>query len=251
MNEYNIDDDIFDAICKAAFSQYIIDKCKTYPSKEETDAMFTISKRGRRRLKRALKAKEYGKPLFVVYFQRVAIVLLVTIAVAFCTIITNTEVRAAIKNVIIEWYDEYIKFDFIEERNETVEIDQPNKEENKGIRDTTSNPLYDYKIGYIPSGFELENISEMEFMRNYVYYNSFGKGISISISLPSYSTYAVDIENNKYIEMILDDRNVHFFYDDYLNTGSILCDDSGFIIYVYGDLNKQELIKIFKNIKKL
>jgi len=51
--------------------------------------------------------------LFVVYLRRVAVILLVTVTVAFGVLMTNTEVMAAIKNTIIEWYSEYIKFNFI------------------------------------------------------------------------------------------------------------------------------------------
>ena len=51
--------------------------------------------------------------MFVVYLRRVAVILLVTVTVAFGVLMTNTEVMAAIKNTIIEWYSEYIKFNFI------------------------------------------------------------------------------------------------------------------------------------------
>jgi len=249
MTEYNINDELFDAICEAAFSQYVTDTCASYPSKEETDAMFTIPKKGRRRLKRALKAKKYGKPLFVVYLRRVAVILLVTVTVAFGVLMTNTEVRAAIKNTIIEWYSEYIKFNFIAGEETVVEIDPISTGEKSDVQDNTSNPLYDYEIGYIPAGFELDSIREKEHRRSYIYYNSSGKHISISINDPKYSTFSSDIEHNEYTEMKIDDRNVYLLYDDNRNDGSIIYSESDYIIYVYGSVEKTELIEIFKNIK--
>ena len=162
---------------------------------------------------------------------------------------TNTEVMAAIKNTIIEWYSEYIKFNFIAGEETVVEIDPISTGEKSDVQDNTSNPLYDYEIGYIPAGFELDSIREKEHRRSYIYYNSSGKHISISINDPEYSTFSSDIEHNEYVEMKIGDRNVYFLYDDNRNDGSIICSESDYIIYVYGSVEKTELIEIFKNIK--
>jgi len=49
--------------------------------------------------------------------------------------------------------------------------------------------------------------------------------------------------------MKIDDRNVYLLYDDNRNDGSIIYSESDYIIYVYGSVEKTELINIFKNIK--
>ena len=211
--------------------------------------MYSVPKRGRRRLMRAIKAEQYGKPLFVVYLQRVAILLLVTITVAFGALMTNTEVRAAIGNVIIEWCEKYIKFDFNGGKDTIVDIDDTKESSDTSDQSFESNPLYDFEIGYIPEGFELESSYEIEYMRSYTYHDSEGSYISISISHSNNYSIAVDIENYEYTEMIINDKNVYLMYDDNKKDGTIICNESDYTIKVYGAVKKEELIKIFENIK--
>ena len=248
MDDYKTKEELFDAICRAEFSRYIKNKCETYPSKEELDAMYSVPKRGRRRLMRAIKAEQYGKPLFVVYLQRVAILLLVTITVAFGVLMTNTEVRAEIGNVIIEWCEKYIKFDFNGGKETIVEIDDTEGSSDTSDQSFESNPIYDYEIGYIPEGFDLENSKERGYTRNYIYYDAIDNCVGISINDSNHSTYSVDIENNEYTEIIINGKKAYCLYDDSVGSGSIIANEAEYIIYVYGTVSKEELIKIFENI---
>jgi len=235
MNEYNIDDDIFDAICKAAFSQYIIDKCKTYPSKEETDAMFTIPKRGRRRLKRALKTKKYGKPLFVVYLQRVAIVFLVTIAVTFGVFMTNTEVRAAISNDIIKWSEKNILFKF--------GVDDP-------VSDSSEVNIDSIKIDYVPKHMYLTYALENDNVRIYTYLDSSNENVDLMIEIHYDNNIGAFVDNEEYDyqEIEINNKKAYCLYDEKSNDGIIILNDNGFTIVITGNIQKNELIKIAENI---
>lgn len=249
MDGYRTKEELFDAICREEFLRYIKKESESYPSKEELDAMYSVPKRGRRRLLRAIKAERYGKPLLVVYLRRAAVILLVTITVAFGVLMTNTEVRAAISKAIIEWYEKYIEFDFNGGKETVVKIDDTEESSDDSEKSFESNPLYDYEIGYIPEGYELESSKERERMRNYIYYDSIDNCVMISINDSNHSTYSVDIENNEYSEIIINGRNAYCLYDDNIGSGSIIAKESEYVIYVYGTVKKEELIKIFENIK--
>lgn len=254
MDGYRTKEELFDAICREEFLRYIKKESESYPSKEELDAMYTVSKRGRRRLMRAIKAERYGKPLLAVYLQRVAIILLVTITVAFGVLMTNTEVRAAIGKVFIEWYEKYVKFDFNGGEGVNIKIEDTKENSNENSGENTepafeSNPLYDYEIGYIPEGYELESSREIDYMRDYIYFNSEGSCVDIMISHINNISISFDIENHEYTETEINGKPVYLLYSDSIGDGTIICNESDYIISVYGTVKKEELIKIFENIK--
>lgn len=255
MDGYRTKEELFDAICREEFLRYIKKESETYPSKEELDAMYTVSKRGRRRLMRAIKAERYGKPLFVVYLQRVAIILLVTITVAFGVLMTNTDVRAAIGKVFIEWYEKYVKFDFNGGEGVNIKIEDTKENSNENSGENTepsfeSNPLYDYEIGYIPEGYELRSSYEMPDERAYMYYFLDESYISISINNPNYYSTWIDNERLEYTELTIDGKTVYLFSDENPVYNLILYYASDYVINVNGTVEKEELIKIFENIKK-
>ena len=239
MTEYNINDELFDVVCEAALLQYIMDTNKSYPSKEETDAMFKPSKKGRRRLKRALKAKEYGKPLLVVYLQRVAIVLLVTVTVAFGVLMTNTEVRAAISNAVIKWSEKSVLFKFGGDEASLTEYEDD---------------INSVKINYIPEGMYLADNLESDSVRKYTYFNSSNEIVeflTIEIYYKNNSNLFVDAEENNYQETEINNKKAYYLYDDESNDGVIIIDDSYFMITVIGNLKENELMKIAENIEIL
>ena len=162
---------------------------------------------------------------------------------------TNTEVRAAIGKVFIEWYEKYVKFDFNGGKETVVKIDDSEESSDDSEKSFESNPLYDYEIGYIPEGYELKSSKEREYWRSYTYPNSEGSYISISISNSSNSSIAVDNEYYEYTEMIINGKTVHLFYDDIDLAGTLICNESDYVIKISGTVNKDEFIKIFENIK--
>lgn len=237
MTENDRNEILFDALCKAAFTQYVTDEAKKLPSQEETDALFPAPKKGLRHLKRALKAKKHGKPLSIIYLRRAAVIMLATVSFAFGILLSNNEIRASIKDTIVEWYNEYIGFNFCGEKKTVVE----NENEEK--------LLSDYEIGYIPDGFELVDTTEFDHERSYMYCNEIGEYVCISITDSTNSTINADHENAEYTEITINGNTAYFLYDDTLKDGSITWSESVYTITVFGNTEKQELIKTAENIE--
>lgn len=238
MNDYNAKEELFCAICREEFLRYVKKKGAEYPSKDELDAMYTFSTRGRRRLLRALKADRYGKPLFVVYLQRVAILLLVTVTVAFGVLMTNTELRAAIINAFIKWNEKNIEFDF--------SVDDPVSDSS----DSSEVNIDSIKINYVPKHMYLTYTLENDNVRIYTYLDSSNENVDLMIEIHYDNNIGAFVDNEEYDyqEIEINNKKAYCLYDEKSNDGIIILNDNGFTIVITGNIQKNELIKIAENI---
>ena len=223
--------------------RYIKKESETYPSKEELDAMYTVSKRGRRRLMRAIKAERYGKPLFVVYLRRVAIILLVTITVAFGALMTNTDVRAAISKAIIKWTEKSISFRFDGD-------DEPVSDSSDSSHSSEAN-INSIKINYIPEGMYLKDSFDGDNTRENTYLSFSNEDTYLMINIHHNSNYGISVDNERhnYKEIIINSKKAYSLYDTASNSGTIIINDNDFTVTITGNLKENELMKIAKNIK--
>lgn len=220
--------------------------------------MYPAPKRVPRKYLRRAKAKKYNIPLALVYLRRVAMVCLVVLSVAFGVLITVEGVRDEIKNTIITWYEKCVNFDYSSSdvpaptKENTAESEKdPNETEGNG--DDTENSetvgMYDLTIGYVPSRFELADVTETPYQREYIYYLENGDYLIIEIADSNAADISFDSEQSEYEKFTIDGREIHVLYNETEKCGNVITGNSSYYIAVGGMCEKEELIKIIENIK--
>lgn len=171
----HINDDIFDSILTSAFNDYINKQIENEPTDDELAEKYPIPKNGLKRILKAIKEQKYHRPMYIVYLQRVAVTVLILAATVFSLLMSNSKIRAAVTDVIIEWYKTHIKIEFTSDPSDDTE--------------TTPISEYSLQIGYIPEGFEL--VDTYEFNQNLAIYTYKNKDNYIKIEF--YLTNIADI----------------------------------------------------------
>ena len=156
--------------------------------------------------------------------KKVAVILLVVVSGVFGLLLQSDKVRAACYQVIVEFCDRYVGFDF----NSFSE--SPKK----------------ITVGYIPEGYvEIENDTD-DFRTFILYQNEKKKEIVLQYFFHSPN---ITIDNEHYIITTYDDDTKYFFLSQDENFPNILLwyDNTGCYM-IEGDILKEELFKMQKNI---
>ncbi len=226
-------EDVFDTVLASAFSEYMDKEAGSMPSKEELDKEYPAPKNGLRRIKREIK-KNRPKSRAMVYFQRIAVVFLVAVTLFTGVMSLSTEVRSAVSNAIVGWFDKFARVSFGEEPVVPAKVI-----ENVG----------DFEIGYVPDGLELVDSTEDDDGREYTYTSDDGRFMFIGIYSPDSTTYTADIEISEYDTISVNDKLGHIFYNDDEKSGSIVLENNEHTIIISCILDNSELIKVAENIK--
>lgn len=227
-----LNEDVFDAVLQRAFCDYTDESLASYPDCSTLAKMYPLPKKEKRAFDRAAKETEYGKSLVRVYLVRVAVIFLCIITLGAGVMMTSTEVRAAVKNVIVEWFDKYTHFSFV--ATDTGSGDFENVE--------------DVKIGYIPDGYELINTDESSISITYVY-SSNNTDLLIDIFENEASELFPDNERSKYSIIQINGHESWIIYDEENISGTLILIGSKVSVSISGSLPKKELIKIAECIK--
>lgn len=217
-------------ILSYAFYEDMKRELSALPSDEELRCEFPITEKKRDKFIKRLYGKK--KPMYISYLQRVAVFLLVFSAISFGVMMANPEIRADILEKGIKLFNEYIQFDFSEDKSDyTVDFDN-------------------IEIGYIPKGYGLYFSSCYEGAHDYVYTNAAGYVLSIDISNHEYmdTTQISDTFFNLQ-PITIDGFNGYTSYDPKDNCSLVVWGNDNFQIYICGTLELDEALNIAYSIK--
>ena len=149
---------------------------------------------------------------------------------------TNDGIRAAVFETVAKWHKEFVEFEF-------SRSSLPAAEEKESV--------YDFEIGYIPDGFELNRKNEEESFRSYEYYvnGDEEERLSIRISLTKNTKVAVDSERSEIEHTMINGMDTYIAYWKDYHQGSVTMGNKEYIISISGRLDCDELVKIAENIK--
>ena len=227
-----LNEDLFEAVLQRAFCDYTDKQLDSYPDCETLAKKYSLPKKEKRAFDRAIKEAKYKKPLIRVYLSRAAVIFLCIVALGAGAMMASPTVRAAAKNVIIEWFEKYAHFSFV-----STEAGASDFENIEGV-----------EIGYIPKGFELVNTDKSPFSITYFYYSA-DKEYYIDVFSNNENELFADNENSEYKEIEINNRQSWIVYDDSNDYGSLIITGSKISVSISGNLPKKELIKIAENIK--
>lgn len=228
-----MDDELFDAVLRISYKKYYENELAELPSEEELNKKYPYSKSSLRKALSHEKAVKHGKSLGIIFLRRAVACMFVAITLVFGILMMSSNVRAAVITTIVEWYDKYVKYSFVE---------PPNDESPKNIEDFT--------IGYIPKEYELINEYQIDGFREYVYCDGEGHSVIVSIFVQGATDVSVDNEYSTVENIRINDQQAIIGYRQDEAAGTVIVDYNSVIVVVNADAERAELIKIAENVKK-
>lgn len=116
MTDRNMDDDLFDAVLSQSVIKNHNEEMEHIPSEAELSEIYLYSERHNIRMKKLFssqKRKKFFSDVFKIVRVAIAIIC-ISATILFCGILISTQARAAIKEVIVKWFDTFTKFRSIE-----------------------------------------------------------------------------------------------------------------------------------------
>ena len=229
-----LNEELFEVVLEKAFIEHEKELLKSYPADDELESEYPISKKEIRRFKNIVKEKEYGKKLVRVYLERAAVIVLCMISLFFALIMTSPEVRAAVENVILKWYDKYTEFIFTESTTGLV-----------------AEKIEDVDCLYMPTNYELISDEIGEDTRNIFYTNKVNTDLYLLIEIlrNHNATVSFDNEQLEYEKTIIGTNECWLMYNDMETYGGIVITNDSLTVKITGYVEKDDLIKIAENIK--
>lgn len=229
-----LNEGLFEVLLEKAFFKHEKELQKTYPDDETLNKEYPVSEKKIRKYKNIAKEKAYGKKLMWVYLNRAAIVFLCIISLLFGLIMINSEVRASVELVVLEWYDKYTEFVF-----------------NKVSDGFDSYQLEDFEIGYIPENFELQYDEYYDDLRDMCFINTEEDDSILVIQIfdVAHTSIFVDNEQMLYEKTKIGSDEAWLMYNDDDEYGSLLIVGNKYSVLIVGDVRKDEIIRIAENIK--
>lgn len=213
----------------------------------DTNAIDTAAKEGAERIKNKVKLfvseqtdsaparKNKVRHRHTVYLKRVAIIFLSIVTVTSGLLLTNTKVRAAVKQAVVEFFGQFVK----------INLSNSDKD-NNGIID-----IEKVGVNYIPDGFSLENYDISPEMKWLFYSDGGERNINITINKSFDTEINVDNELTGYERSEVNGYEAYILYDEADQTGTVVFGDKNVTITVSAVLvEKEDLLKIAENIQQ-
>lgn len=229
MNSQNFDP-VFEAMLRQAVRDNVYEEAASVPDDETLATMFTISQKHDKRM-RHLCAREDRREMFSAFMRpakNVAVFALVAITVLFGALMLNIDARAAVKEVIIEWYEQFTRF--------------------VGIGDVEPNGSRDWSPEYLPDGYVEVNVFESTLMVK-EYENDDGGYFTFQFFFDS-NELQVDNEESEYSTEEINGIIYYVFEaEDERKSCRITWFADGYTFNISGYLDVEELLEIAKSVK--
>jgi len=228
-----INNSIFEALFRQAIIDDYVDEINSIPSNEELSIEYFFSSDFELRMKR-LFARERRKSYLVTisgFFRQAAIIFIIITTILFGTLLTNSDVRATVRNVIIEWYEKFTSFSF-----------------NTANQDASYVDIYPK---YLPMGFYEESIVEFGNFTQLIFVNNQGDHINILHNNHESTSIKISVDNENHI---IENFMING-YETYLVTATkeehenaIIITTGFYVIEIWSSLSIETLIIVAESI---
>jgi hypothetical protein len=199
----NNENELFEAMLEKAVAQNFEDELAAIPPREELEKMYAFSDRHNARMEKLFEpgAKKARLRSVVRYSRSVAAILAVTIAVAFGGLLFNPQVRAAVGDTIVQWFDLFAKFISVsDEQSETV--------------------ASEWRPAYLPEGFSEEVLMTGDI--NLIQYTNIdGAGVLLTYMMAD-NSMSVNSEGVEYNTLRIEGVDYHMFEASDADTENII-----------------------------
>lgn len=222
---------LFDALFRQAVIDNYEEELSVIPTKKELSTLYSLSDEHIARMKRLFSQAERLEMLrsAAKWTRRCVAVVIVGFVVLFGVLMTVPEVRATVKSVIIEWFDQFTKF--------------------TSGQDSTKESL-EWEPSYVPEGFT-EDERYGDFGRLTIWYLD-SKGNSIVFAYINQSdSVSVDNENRDFYEVEVTGTTYYIFESETSDKGNtVIWDKEGYRFTIEGQSPGGELLNTAKSVEK-
>ena len=223
---------VFEATLRQAVIDDLMHEVASVPSNDELSKIYTFSHRHTIRMNRLFakeKRQEYWKAIFK-YSKRVAVVAMIIVTILFSTLMLNPKVRAAVVDVIIEWFEGFTSFHSPE---------------------TDSQKVFDptWRPEYIPEDFTEGEIFQAAGAMELSYKTDSGRTLSFSYISNDGKVFA---DNDDMAYKIEEHNGIeyHIFESTDSTDNIIIWDNAGYRFSISANIPIQEIKKMAFSTKK-
>jgi len=222
-----------EALLRSAVIDDHINELESIPTEEELKARYTISHHHEVRMKALLRKEQYRILRYTIFnnAKRAAIFAIILSALFFGMLMTNSEVRASVSNVISEWFDGFTRFIF---------PDNP-----------TAHESTEWVIGFVPDGFVKTERIDIGYSSLIVYANVDNIEVMLHYAPTGYISFAVDDEQAEFERTYFNGIEFHMFVPMAENYPSrIIWTQDGFAFLLEGHVSIDELLRMAHTVTK-
>lgn len=232
MSKNQMNEIVFEALFRQAVIDDFNEEINSIQPNEELSKIYSFSLEFETRMGKLLtkdRRKDHVKKTMY-YSRKVASIVIIVLGLLFGSLLLNTEVRATVGKVLVEWYEKFTTFSF----RDDVVID-----ENK-----------DWILSYIPEEYSQKNYEVLGRIKNIEYVNIQGDKIRFTyVPDNSITNISVDNENHEIDTFILLGNKAYSIIatNNEFDNG-IIWNMEGYTFDLWGKLPIDELEKIAESI---
>lgn len=232
MSKNQMNEIVFEALFRQAVIDDFNEEINSIQPNEELSKIYSFSPEFETRMGKLLtkdRRKDHVKKTMY-YSRKVASIVIIVLGLLFGSLLLNTEVRATVGKVLVEWYEKFTTFSF----RDDVVID-----ENK-----------DWILSYIPEEYSQKNYEVLGRIKNIEYVNIQGDKIRFTyVPDNSITNISVDNENHEIDTFILLGNKAYSIIatNNEFDNG-IIWNMEGYTFDLWGKLPIDELEKIAESI---
>jgi hypothetical protein len=227
-----IDNRIFDSILAEALKNRSKIYLSNIPSEDELSKELEFSDGFKDKMNKLMESykRATARNKVFIYAKRFVACILIAAGLGFGVLMLSQPVRAAIQNVIIQWFDKYTQFDF---KSDSTEVE-----------------FKEYTLGYLPEGFVEADYFSATGYTSIEYEDLKGNDIIFDYAISENITIALDNEHSTYSIINLKGSEAHLFESNEDGRRShLLWVHDGYTFTIASNLSVEEIIKIAENIK--
>jgi len=197
------------------------------PPAEELRRMYAFSMRHEARMRALFRKEKYRArgAAIIKGARHVAVFIVVTGALLFGALLTNSEVRATVRDTIVEWFEQFTRYSF--------DDDTPTQED------------VSWAFGYLPVGYIEEETYPFAERVSIDYVNADGDIIEFQYALASVISFAIDNEHSIFETKSYNGQ----VYDIYATISSeypsyVIWKRDGYAFYLDGYVPCEELLQM-------
>lgn len=235
MIDQKVADQVFETFLKMAVIQNHDNELAAIPSEAELSLQHSFSPQFAKRVQGLIWRDRYirAKRSASNYMVKIAVGFIIILVLTFSAVMTMPEVRAAVFDVVIEWFNDHTSYRF---------------SENTETQDSTS----PWTPAYLPENFYQASITKTGEMTTVIYKNDHDQLIYlIYASAHEGFSLAIDNEHTSHALIMLNGIQADLFKaQTEEDNNHIIWQINRTSLHIFSNINCQELIKIAESINK-
>lgn len=227
MNSHEFDSTLFDAVFAQAVIKNFEDELKEIPPRQELEKMYSFSVSHIAKMKKLFR-QEKRRDIFRkigIWGRSTAAVIVIAMALLLGALLLSPQVRAAVSEVIIQWYEKFTSF-------------------TSGTTEQTDIDNLEFWPTYLPEGFSRHEVLQSGSINEINFFNTEGNDITL-VYLESAGAIAVNNENVIYSTVTNNNFVYHIFESKEEGTrSSIVWDMNGYRFTILSEYPIKELQKM-------